>query len=135
MTRFKGLTDKLVAQYAAYEVLPGTHVNGELTLGENIADLAGLTVAYDAYQRSLGGKLAKVIDGFTGDQRFFLGFAQVWRSKMRDQALLQQVTTDPHTPAFLRPTVVRNLDSWYKAFGVKAGQNLYLAPQDRIRIW
>lgn len=135
VTRFKGLTDKLVAQYAAYEVLPGTHVNGELTLGENIADLAGLTVAYDAYQRSLGGKPAKVIDGFTGDQRFFLGFAQVWRSKMRDQALLQQVTTDPHTPAFLRPTVVRNLDSWYKAFGVKAGQNLYLAPQDRIRIW
>jgi len=133
--RFTALTDKVVKQYAAYEPLPGTHVNGELTLGENMADLAGLNVAYDANHASLGGKPARVLEGLTGDQRFFLGFAQIWRQKYRDAALLQQVTVDPHTPGFLRPNVVRNVDAWYTAFGVKPGQALYLAPGDRIKVW
>ncbi len=133
--RFKVLTDKVVAQYGAYQPLPGLHVNGELTLGENMADLAGVNVAYDAYHKSLGGKPDRVIDGFTGDQRFFLGFAQVWRQKYRDAALLQQTTTDPHTAGFLRPNVARNLDAWYAAFGAKPGETLYLAPDDRIKVW
>ena len=133
--RFKVLTDKVVRQYAAYEPLPGSHVNGELTLGENMADLAGLYVSFDAYHKSLQGKPAKVLEGFTGDQRFFLGFAQVWRQKFRDASLLQQLTTNEHTPGFLRPNVVRNLDAWYTAFSVKPGQALYLAPEDRIKVW
>ena len=135
ITRFKGLTDKVVAQYAAYEPLPGRKVDGELTLGENIADLAGLTVAYDAYRMSLGGKPARVIDGYTGDQRFFLGFAQVWRNKYRDPQLLNQLVTDSHTPGHFRPNVARNFDPWYATFGVKPGEALYLDPKDRIRIW
>lgn len=110
-------------------------MNGELTLGENLADLAGINVAFDAYHASLKGRPAKVLGGFTGDQRFFLGFAQVWRSKYGDEALLNLVTTDPHTPGFLRTNVARNLDAWYQAFGVKEGQKLYLAPQDRLKVW
>ncbi|HLO67994.1 MAG TPA: M13 family metallopeptidase, partial [Holophaga sp.] len=133
--RFTALTDRLVKQYAEYEPLKGSHVNGELTLGENIADLAGVTVAYQAYMASLGGKPGKVIDGFTPAQRFFLGFSQVWRHKYRDEALLRQIKTDPHTPSAWRPNVVRNLDPWYDAFGAKPGQALYLAPGERIRIW
>ena len=133
--RFTTLTDKVVKQYGEYEPLKGCHVNGELTLGENIADLAGATVALDAYHKSLGGKAAKVVDGYTGDQRFFLGFGQIWRSRYRDANLLNRITTDPHTPGFLRPTVVRNLDAWYEAFGVKKDEKLYLAPADRIKVW
>ncbi len=133
--RFTALTDKVVKQYAAYEPAPGLHVNGELTLGENMADLAGINVAYDAYHKSLNGEPAPIIDGMTGDQRFFLGFAQVWRQKYRDAALLQQVTTDPHTAGFLRPNVVRNLDAWYAAFPSKPGETLYLAPADRVKVW
>jgi len=133
--RFVAMTDKVVKQYGAYEPLKGTHVNGELTLGENMADLAGLNVAYDAYHRSLGGRPDRVIDGFTGDQRFFMGFAQLWRSKSRDEAMLQALTTNPHTPDSYRPNVVRNLDAWYEAFQVKPGQALYLAPADRIKVW
>ncbi len=133
--RFKAGTDKVVAQYAAYEPLPGKKINGELTLGENMADLAGVTIAYDAYQRSLKGRKAKVIDGFTGDQRFFLAFAQSWRTKYRDAALQQQLITDPHTASHFRPYVVRNLDAWYKAFNVKPGEKLYLAPEQRIKVW
>lgn len=133
--RFKVYADQLVAQYGQYEPLPGLKVNGNLTLGENIADLAGLLVAYDAYQLSLGGKPAPVLEGFTGDQRFFLGHAQVWRSKYREAALRQQVVVDPHTAGFLRPNVSRNLDAWYTAFDVKPGQALYLAPEQRVRIW
>ena len=135
VTRFTALTDKVVKQYGAYEPLKGTHVNGELTLGENMADLAGINVSFDAYHKSLGGKTDRIIDGFTGDQRFFMGFAQVWRSKFRDAALLQQLTTNEHTPGHFRPQVVRNLDAWYVAFGVKPGQALYLAPEDRIKVW
>ncbi|KPF61818.1 peptidase M13 [alpha proteobacterium AAP81b] len=135
VTRFKALTDQVVAQYAEYEPLKGVHVNGELTLGENIADLAGITIAYDAWQRSLGGKPAPVLGGFTGEQRFYLGAAQVWRQKFRDAFLQRILTTDPHTPGDYRPYVVRNLDSWYGAFGVKAGEANYLAPAARIKIW
>ena len=135
VTRFKAGTDKVVAQYGAYEPLPGKKINGQLTLGENMADLAGVTIAYDAYQRSLKGKKAKVIGGFTGDQRFFLGFAQSWRTKYRDAALQQQLVTDPHTASHFRPYVVRNLDAWYKAFDVKPGDKLYLAPEERIKVW
>ncbi|MBA2921186.1 M13 family peptidase [Sphingomonas sp. MAH-20] len=133
--RFKAYTDRVVAQYGGYEPLPGKHVNGELTLGENMADLAGVNVAYDAYKISLGGKEAPVLDGWTGDQRFFLGFGQVWRAKYRDPILLQILTTDPHTPGNWRPYVVRNLDAWYSAFDVKPGSKYYLAPDQRIKVW
>jgi putative endopeptidase len=133
--RFTVLTDKVVKQYAAYEPLPGSHVNGALTLGENMADLAGVTIAYDAYQRSLDGKPAPVLDGFTGEQRFYLGASQVWRQKYRDAALLRGLTTDPHTPGHYRPYVVRNFDSWYAAFGAKPGETYYLAPADRVKVW
>ncbi|MFD1610442.1 M13 family metallopeptidase [Sphingomonas tabacisoli] len=134
-TRFKAYTDRVVAQYGGYEPLPGKHVNGELTLGENMADLAGLNVAYDAYKISLAGKPAPVIDGFTGDQRFFLGYAQIYRAKYREPILLQLLTTDPHTPGNWRPYVVRNLDAWYAAFDVKPGSKYYLAPDQRIKVW
>ncbi len=133
--RFTALTDKVVKQYAAYEPLKGTHVNGELTLGENMADLAGITIAYDAYQRSLHGKKPPVLGGFTSDQRFFLGATQVWRQKYRDAALLRGLTTDPHTPGHYRPYVVRNIDAWYAAFGAKPGEANYLAPADRVKVW
>lgn len=135
VTRFKAYTDKVVAQYAAYEPIPGAHVNGELTLGENMADLAGVTVAYDAYKISLEGKKAPVIGGYTGDQRFFLGFGQVWQTKAREAAVRQQLTIDPHTPGNWRAYVVRNLDPWYGAFAVKPGQKYYLAPTERIKVW
>jgi putative endopeptidase len=133
--RFKVYTDQLVAQYGQYEPLPGMKVNGALTLGENIADLAGLLVAYDAYQLSLGGQPAPVLEGFSGDQRFFLGHAQVWRRKYRDEALRQQLVVDPHTAGHFRPNVSRNIDAWYTAFDVKPGQALFLAPEQRVRIW
>jgi putative endopeptidase len=133
--RFKVYTDQLVAQYGQYEPLPGLKVNGQLTLGENIADLAGLLVAYDAYQLSLSGKPAPVLEGFSGDQRFFLGHAQVWRSKYRDEALRQQLVVDSHTAGHFRPNVSRNIDAWYTAFGVKPGQKLFLAPEQRVHIW
>ncbi|MGH6649598.1 MAG: M13 family metallopeptidase [Sphingopyxis sp.] len=132
---FEAAGKALVAQYSAYEVLPGEHLDGEFTLGENIGDLAGLTIAYDAYKKSLGGKEAPVIDGLTGDQRFFLGWAQVWRRNYREQNLSQRITTDPHSPSTQRTWVSRNLDPWYKAYQIKEGQKLYLKPEDRVRIW
>ena len=132
---FKSRLDKYAQQINAYEPLPGMHVNGKLTMGENVADLAGLTVAHDAYIASLGGKEAPVIDGMTGDQRFYLGWAQVWRCNSREAALRQQLLTDPHSPCPVRTDVVRNMDPWYQAFGVQSGQKLYLAPADRVRIW
>ncbi|MDO7844365.1 M13 family metallopeptidase [Sphingomonas immobilis] len=128
-------TGALVKEYDAYEPLPGMHVKGALTLGENTADLAGLTVAYDAYKTSLGGKEAPVIDGFTGDQRFYLGWAQVWRRSYREANLRQRLLTDPHSPSEQRAAVVRNLDPWYAAFKPKAGEKLYLTPEQRVRIW
>ena len=132
---FKAAGQKLVAQYNAYQVLPGLHINGQQTLGENIADVSGLTIAYIAYHKSLGDKPAPVIDGLTGDQRFFLAFAQSWRSKTRDAALRAQVISDAHSPGKFRAETVRNVDAWYKAFSPKPGQALYLAPKDRVRIW
>ncbi len=132
---FKAAGQKLIEQYNAYEPLPGLHINGEQTLGENIADLAGLQVAHEAYLKSLDGKPAPVIDGLTGDQRFFLAFAQVWRSKMRDEALRARVIGDGHSPGSYRAQTVRNIDAWYDAFGAKDGQKLYLKPDDRVRIW
>lgn len=131
---FEAAGQQLIAQYDAYEVL-GEHLSGEFTLGENIGDLAGLSIAYDAYKRSLNGREAPVLHGTTGDQRFFLGWAQVWRRNYRDANLLQRVTTDPHSPSTQRAWVVRNLDAWYAAFGVESNGRLYLAPEARVRIW
>ncbi|MEK6637160.1 MAG: M13-type metalloendopeptidase [Pseudomonadota bacterium] len=133
--RFESYTAKVVKQYGAYEPLPGSKVNGELTLGENMADLAGVTIAYDAYKISLSGKVTPVIDSYSGDQRFFLGFGQVWRNKYREANLQQRLTTDPHTPGHFRPYVVRNLDVWYAAFGAKPGDKFYLPPAERVKVW
>ncbi len=133
---FKKRTDVLADQYSTFEPLPGIKVNGRLTLGENIGDVGGLTVAYKAYQLALGDKPEATIDGYSGDQRFFLGWAQVWRTLYRDQALRNQVLTDPHSPAMYRVNgVVRNLDAWYRAFDVKEGDALYLPPDARVKIW
>ena len=134
--RFQARADRLAAQYSAFEPLPGAHVNGKLTLGENIADQGGLTLALDAYRTSLNGSKPPVLNGVTGEQRVFLGWAQVWTSKERDDALREQLVTDPHSPERYRVNgVVRNLDGWYRAFDVKPGQSLYLAPADRAQIW
>ncbi|GAB2509585.1 M13 family metallopeptidase [Pseudoxanthomonas sangjuensis] len=132
---FKAAGQKLVAQFDAYEALPGLHLKGEQELGENIADLAGLAVAHDAYRKSLDGKEAPVIDGLSGDQRFFLAYAQAWRSKIRDAALRARIATDVHAPARFRAQIVRNLDAWYPAFDVQPGQQLYLAPEQRVKVW
>ena len=139
--KFKTATAQLVAQYSAYCPVPAADgqpaqcVKGELTLGENIGDLAGLTIAYNAYKLSLGGKTPPVIDGFTGDQRFFLGWAQVWRRLYRDQELANRLVTDPHSPSEFRTSVVRNLDAWYDAFKPQPGDALFLPPDQRVRIW
>ena len=132
---FKAATDKLVAQYDAYEALPGLHLSGKQTLGENIADVAGLQAAYTAYHKSLGGKQAPVIDGLSGDERFFLAFAQAWRAKQRDAALRAQVIGDGHAPARWRALTVRNIDAWYQTFKVPEGAKLYLKPEERVKIW
>jgi putative endopeptidase len=132
---FQSRLDRLGAQFDAYEPLPGFHVQGKLTMGENVADLAGLTVAHDAYIASLGGTEPPVIEGTTGDQRFYFGWAQVWRRNYREPNLRQRLLTDPHSPSEQRTAIVRNLDPWYPAFNVQSGQKLYLAPADRVRIW
>ena len=133
---FKKLGDKLAAQYDTYEAVDDLHVNGRLTLGENIGDLSGLTIAYVAYHLSLHGKKAPTLAGLTGDQRLFLAWAQGWHTLIRDERLRNQVMTDPHSPAPFRVNgVVRNVDAWYTAFDVKPGDKLYLAPEDRIHIW
>ncbi len=133
---FKKRTDSLAAQYDEFTALPGLKVNGRLTLGENIGDLGGISVAYDAYHRSLRGHTPPVLDGIGADQRFFLSFAQVWRGLDRDEALRSQVLSDPHSPGRFRVNgVVRNVDAWYAAFGVTADDKLYLAPDERVRIW
>ena len=134
--RFKELTDKLADQYSTFEALPGLFVNGRLTLGENIGDLGGLNVSLEAYKISLKGKEAPVIDGFTGIQRFFLGFGQIWRQLIREEALRNQVVSDPHSPGEFRANgTVRNMDEWYEAFAVKPAAKLYLEPGKRVRIW
>jgi putative endopeptidase len=133
---FKKLVDSLATQYDGYTALPGLNVNGRLTLGENIGDLGGLSVALEAYRISLKGKPAPVLDGTTGEQRFFLAWAQAWRNLMRDERLRTQVMSDPHSPAKFRVNgVVRNMDAWYAAFGIQPGDKLYLAPEERVRIW
>ncbi|WP_243382045.1 M13 family metallopeptidase [Geothrix alkalitolerans] len=135
LKHFQASADQLVKQFDAYEPFPGLHIKGKQTLGENIADVAGLAAAYDAYRLSLKGKEAPVVQGLTGDQQFFLSYAQSWREKTREPQLRQQILTDGHAPASFRPYTVRNLDAWYPAFGVKPGQKLYLAPADRVKIW
>ncbi|WP_332640779.1 M13 family metallopeptidase [Brevundimonas sp.] len=135
-TKFEARAAVLGAQYSALTPLEGASVNGDLTMGENIADLGGLLLALDAYHMSLNGAEAPVINGLTGDQRVFLGWAQVWRNNTRDEALRQQVTVDPHSPAQYRAAVSpRNIDAWYAAFGVQPGDEQYLAPEARARIW
>ena len=126
----------LVKQYGAFSPLPGYAVNGELTLGENIGDNSGIAIAYQAYRLALGGKAAPVLDGFTGAQRFFMGFAQVWRIKMRDAEQIVQVKTDPHSPGRFRANgTLMNQAGFYEAFGVKPGDGMYLPPQQRVTIW
>ena len=133
---FDAIGAKLVTQYAGYEPLPGKHLNGKLTLGENIADLSGLQIAFKAYQRSLGGKPAPVINGMTGEQRFFYGWAQVWRAKTRDEKALQLLTVDPHSPPNFRVNgAVVNHDGFHSAFGTKPGDGMFKSSSERIRIW
>jgi endothelin-converting enzyme/putative endopeptidase len=132
---FKGTTAKLAAQYDTYKPFPDLSVNGKQTLGENIADNAGISAAYDGYRASLAGKAAPMQDRFSGDQQFFIAFGQNYGSKTREDALRQQVMTDPHSPSEYRADMVRNVDAWYAAFNVQPGEKLYLAPPDRVQIW
>jgi predicted metalloendopeptidase len=135
LAHFKASSAQLVKQYDHYRPFPDLAVNGTLTVSENIADVAGLAAAYDAYRLSFDGKEAPTVQGLTGDQQFFLSFAQSWRRKAREPALRRQVLTDGHAPAEYRGDTVRNLDAWYTAFGVRPGETLYLAPEDRVRVW
>ncbi len=133
---FGKLTTAMIAQYNAYSPLPGYNVNGALTLGENIADNSGLSIAYKAYLISLGGKPAPVIDGYSGEQRLFMGWAQVWRGKARDAEAIRLLNTDPHSPASVRGNApLTNIPGFYSAFGVKEGDKMYVAPEKRITIW
>jgi putative endopeptidase len=132
---FKAATSALADQFDGYEALPGVHLQGRLELGENTADLAGLLAAFDAYHASLGGKPAPMVDGFSGDQRFFLAYAQDHRWLFREAMLRQIIATDPHAPDEYRTATVRNVDAWYPAFDVQPGQKLYLPPDRRVRIW
>lgn len=134
--RFKALTARLARQFAQFEPIPGIHLNGEATVGENIGDLGGLNIALEAYHIALDGKPAPILDGTTGDQRVFLSWAQTYRENIRDAALRTKLASDPHSPARFRVNgIVRNIDAWYNAFGVKPGDRLHLAPADRVRIW
>jgi putative endopeptidase len=134
--RFKALTDALGKQYSSYEAAPGIFINGALTMGENIGDMSGLEVAYTAYKMSLNGQDAPVIDGLTGDQRFFLAFAQAWRGKQREDAIKTQVASDPHSPRRFRIIgPLRNLDAWYDAFKIGPDSKFYIPPEQRVRIW
>jgi putative endopeptidase len=133
--RFRAQAQRFGAQYDSYEPVPGMHINGQLTMGENLADLAGVLIAYDAYHTALNGRTASVVDGFTGDQRFFLGYGQAWRAKQRADAIRQQIASNPHSPAHFRVIgPLRNVDAWYSAFDVTNGK-YYLPPADRVRIW
>ncbi|MEY2551470.1 MAG: putative endopeptidase [Verrucomicrobiota bacterium] len=133
---FEARAKVLGEQYSKFEPLPGAKVNGDLTMGENIADLGGVVVALDAYRTSLKGKPAPVIDGLSGEQRVFLGWAQAWRGKLRDDAVRRQVVSDPHSPRQYRVNgVMRNIDAWYEAFKVKADEKLFIDPKGRVRIW
>ena len=131
MAHFKQASDRLVAQFSAYQPFPDLNVNGQLTLSENLADLAGVAAAYDAYRATLVGKPAPA----DADRQFFIGYANAWQSKVREPAYRQQVLTDGHAPAPYRTAIVRNLDAWYQAFNVQPGQALYLAPAERVKVW
>ena len=134
--QFNARAAVLGRQFDAYEPFPGLHVKGDLTMGENIADLGGALVALDAYHHSLGGNPASRIDGLTGDQRFFLSYAQSWREKSTDDSIRRQLVSNPHAPEQYRVNgVVRNMDAWYAAFNVKPGDKLFLAPENRVGIW
>jgi predicted metalloendopeptidase len=135
LDHFRAAGSRLVAQYNGYKPFADLAVNGQLTLSENIADVAGLSAAYDAYRLSLNGAEAPLDQGYTGDQQFFLSFAANWRAKDREPALRQQIITDGHAPDEYRTDTVRNIDAWYRAFDVKPGQKLYLAPSDRVPVW
>jgi endothelin-converting enzyme/putative endopeptidase len=127
---------QLSEQFSQYEPIEGLNINGDLTLGENIGDLAGLTIAYEAYKKSLNGEPAPELDGFTGEQRVFIGWAQVWRGKYREDAIREQVMSDPHSPAEYRVNgTVVNVPAFYEAFEVKPGDELYVAPENRVTIW
>ena len=136
LAAFKTKTSALIEQYNSFEALPGLNVNGAFTLGENIGDLGGLSIAIKAYKASLNGKEAEVLDGYTGIQRVFLGWGQVWKEKMRDESLRNQITSDPHSPGKFRVNgTVRNIPEFYEAFDVKPTNKLYLAPEKRVKIW
>jgi len=135
LAHFEAATAKLAAQYDAYQPFPDLHLNGKQTLAENIADVAGIAASYDGYHASLAGKSAPVQDGFSGDQQFFIAFGQNYAAKGRDAALRQQVMVDSHSPAQYRASTVRNIDAWYSSFDVRPGETLYLAPDERVRIW
>jgi putative endopeptidase len=133
---FEARSMALVSQYNSFEPLPGEFINGQFTLGENIGDLTGLTMGYSAYKKSLNGEEAPIIDGMTGDQRFFLSYGQIWQRKFRDEALRNRLKSDPHSPGEYRANgIVRNFDKWYEAFNVQPGDALYLAPEERVKIW
>jgi putative endopeptidase len=134
--KFKAKTDKLIKEYNTFEPVPGFHVNGELTLGENIADIAGIEIAYKAYNASLAQNAPPIIEGMSADQRFYLGYAQSWLSKTRDAAIIEQIKSDPHAPEKYRVNgVVVHMSSFYDAFSVKSGDKMYLRPEDRITLW
>jgi putative endopeptidase len=134
--KFQGRAGRLVEQYSAYSPLPGMNVNGKLTLGENIGDLSGLAVSYKAYRRTLDGDQAPVLEGFTGDQRFFIGWAQIWARKFREDELRKRLLTDPHSPSEYRVNgIVRNMPQFESAFDVKPGDKLYLPPDLQVTIW
>jgi putative endopeptidase len=135
LAHFEAATAKLAAQYDTYKPFSDLSLNGKQTLGENIADVAGISAAYDGYRASLGGQVAPTQEGFSGDQQFLIAFAQNWGSKSREASLRQQVMTDPHSPGQYRAATVRNIDAWYAAFDVQPGDKLYLAPAERVRIW
>ena len=136
LTEFAKRTEALVKQYADYKVFDDLNVNGELTLGENIGDLSGVTIAYKAYKKSLNGKEAPIIDGLTGDQRFFMGFAQIWRSKIVEKSMRNRIATDSHSPGEFRALgALSNMNEFYKAFDVKEGDAMYIAPEKRVKIW
>jgi endothelin-converting enzyme/putative endopeptidase len=135
LAHFNAATARLAAQYDTYKPFPDLALNGKQTLAENIADVAGISAAYDGYHAALAGKAAPSDDGFSGDQQFFIAFGQNWGSREREAALREEVMTDSHSPDQFRAATVRNIDAWYAAFGVQSGEKLYLAPPDRVRIW
>ena len=136
LKEFSTRTKALVEQYGNYQVFDDLNVNGKLTLGENIGDLSGVTIAYKAYKASLNGKESPVIDGLTGDQRFFMGYAQIWRSKIVEKSLRNRVATDPHSPGEFRALgSLSNMNEFYKAFDVQEGDAMYIAPEKRVKIW